>query len=122
MNFSASTLLEIEAALGGRKLEIIRIIGLGSFENCLPSLFQLILAEAIRDYFCVCNISSQDPITSNSEELYLKQHNINVISGNNLSDASIHLVFIVIFILIIFVNYFALILKNLLNLQKKRSY
>lgn len=62
----------------------MRIIGLGSFENSLSSSFQLVLAEAICNYFNVGNVSSQDPITTDSEKLYLKRHNINVIEGTDL--------------------------------------
>lgn len=74
----------IQTLLCNHSLALIKIIGLGSFEDSLSSSYQLVLINEIRDYFKVRKVLFQDPITNNLEKMYLKRHKIEFIEGTNL--------------------------------------
>uniref|UniRef100_A0A915EJ08 TIM21-like protein, mitochondrial n=1 Tax=Ditylenchus dipsaci TaxID=166011 RepID=A0A915EJ08_9BILA len=69
--------------LDDRRLGRIRALGLGNFSSHRSSVVQLVLLEAIRDKFSVSVVSSQDPVTSAVEKIYLERRGFDVLSATH---------------------------------------
>lgn len=82
--FKQFIISRLEQALDHHHLAIIRIFGIGPLSISQDSLWQLALLLHIKEYFGVDFVTSQDPLTSETEEKYLQSCGIQVLPPDDL--------------------------------------